>query len=161
MVMVLIDLKDWSDPLYPKTGSGSVNLEQLDLGQTQAVRSRLIPTSRRALRTDPLNEWHQPVSIHGYMVATEGAGSNAVGELKSWHGATNECSLKVESNTNREDLYVLVTGITLEEATVSANGEAEDEWVAAMYPWAVGASSCSSSLEASVVQLVSSSSPKA
>ena len=96
----------------------------------------LIPTTEDVLYgLTSLNEWHQPVSIHGYMVATEGAGSNAVGELKSWHGATNECSLKVESNTNREDLYVLVTGITLEEATVSANGEADDEWVQGDVPF--------------------------
>ena len=126
-----IDLKDWSDPLYPKTGSGSVNLERLDSeADTKWFVLGLIPTTEDVLYgLTSLNEWHQPVSIHGYMVATEGAGSNAVGELKSWHGATNECSLKVESNTNREDLYVLVTGITLEEATVSANGEADDEWV--------------------------------
>ena len=132
-----IDLKDWSDPLYPKTGSGSVNLEQLDSeADTKWFVLGLIPTTEDVLYgLTSLNEWHQPVSIHGYMVATEGAGSNAVGELKSWHGATNECSLKVESNTNREDLYVLVTGITLEEATVSANGEADDEWVQGDVPF--------------------------
>ena len=132
-----IDLKEWSDPLYPKTGAGSVNLEKLDSeADTKWFVLGLIPTSEEVLKgMTSLNEWHQPVSIHGYMVYTEEGGSNAVGELKSWHTATNECSLKVESNTNREDLYVLVTGITLDGATVSANGEADDEWVQGDVPF--------------------------
>ena len=32
-------------------------------------------------------------------------------------------------DVNRADAYVIVTGITLESATVSQNGEADDEWV--------------------------------
>ena len=132
-----IDLKDWSDPLYPKTGAGSVNLEKIDSeADTKWFVLGLIPTTEDVLYgLTSLNEWHQPVSIHGYMVSTEGGGSNAVGALKSWHTATNECSLKVESNTNREDLYVLVTGITLEDATVSASGGADDEWVQGDVPF--------------------------
>jgi hypothetical protein len=132
-----IDLKDWSDPLYPRTGAGSVNLEKLDSeADTKWFVLGLIPTSEEVLKgMTSLNEWHQPVSIHGYMVYTEEGGSNAVGELKGWHTATNECSLKVESNTNREDLYVLVTGITLDGATVSSSGEADDEWVQGDVPF--------------------------
>lgn len=131
-----IDLKEWSEPLFPKTGSGSVNLEKLDSqADTKWFVLGLIPTTEDVLYgLTSLHEWHQPVSIHGYMVSSTESGSNAFGEFRS-QKATNECSLKVESNNNREDLYVLVTGITLEEATVSANGEADDEWVQGDVPF--------------------------
>ncbi|MCH1616445.1 MAG: hypothetical protein L7R83_02925 [Candidatus Poseidonia sp.] len=131
-----IDLKDWSEPLYPRTGPGSVNLEKIDdKDDTRWFVLGLIPTSESVLKgMTSLNEWHQPVSIHGYLVDTEEGGTFSVGKWSSQE-ATNECSLKVDRNTNRENLYVLVTGITLDGATVSANGEADDEWVQGDVPF--------------------------
>jgi hypothetical protein len=75
-----------------------------------------------------LNEWHQPVSVHGYMVSTGGE-QNPTGYLKQWHTPNGECDLTVNSGNNREDVYVLVSGITLEGGTVSLDGEDDDEWV--------------------------------
>jgi len=126
-----IDVKNWFEPLYPKTGAGSVNLEKVDSdSETKWFVLGLIPTSENVLDgMTSLNEWHQPVTIHGYMVSQEGDGNNPIGYLKDWHTATNDCSLMVKSVNNREDLYVLVTGITLDGASVSASGEADDEWV--------------------------------
>jgi hypothetical protein len=126
-----IDVKNWFEPLYPKTGAGSVNLEKVDSdSETKWFVLGLIPTTENVLNgMTSLNEWHQPVTVHGYMVSQEGDGNNPIGYLKDWHTASNDCSLMVKSINNREDLYVLVTGITLEGATVSASGEAGDEWV--------------------------------
>ena len=123
-----IDVKEWFQPLTPKTGAGSINLEKLDSdAETKWFVLGLIPTSEDVLSgMTSLNEWHQPVSIHGYMVSTT-EGSNPFGYLKGWHndGINNDCSLAVKSTNNREDLYVLVTSITLDGATVSGSG---DEW---------------------------------
>jgi hypothetical protein len=95
----------------------------------------LIPNSENVLEgMKALNEWHQPVSIQGYLVSKGGNESNPTGYLKSWHATNNECSLTVNSGNNREDLYVLVSGIVLDGASVSSNGESDDEWVQGNVP---------------------------
>ena len=84
-----IDVKEWFQPLAPKTGAGSIDLEKLDSdAETKWFVLGLIPTSEDVLSgMTSLNEWHQPVSIHGYMVSTT-EGSNPFGYLKGWHNAT-------------------------------------------------------------------------
>jgi hypothetical protein len=131
-----IDVKDWSSPLNPDTGAGSIDLDELDSdADTKWFILGLIPNSESVLSgMKALNEWHQPVSIQGYLVSKSGNESNPTGYLKSWHATNNECSLTVNSGNNREDLYVLVSGIVLDGATVSVNGESDDEWVQGNVP---------------------------
>ena len=131
-----IDVKDWSSPLNPETGAGSVDLDELDSdADTKWFILGLIPNSENVLEgMKALNEWHQPVSIQGYLVSKGGNQSNPAGYLKSWHATNNECSLTVNSGNNREDLYVLVSGIVLDGASVSSNGESDDEWVQGNVP---------------------------
>lgn len=125
-----IDVKDWNSPLGPNTGAGSVDLDELDdESPSMWFILGLIPLSENVLNgMKALGEWHQPVSIHGYMVSTGGE-QNPTGYLKQWHTATSDCSMTVNSGNNREDVYVLVTGITLEGGTVSLDGEHDNEWV--------------------------------
>jgi hypothetical protein len=131
-----IDVKDWSSPLNPETGAGSIDLDELDSdADTEWFILGLIPNSENVLEgMKALDEWHQPVSIQGYMVSKSGNESNPMGYLKSWHTANAECSVTVNSGNNREDVYVLVSGIVLDGAKVSANGESDDEWVQGNVP---------------------------
>jgi hypothetical protein len=127
-----IDVKEWNMPLSPKTGAGSVNLESPS--QTEASKwfvLGLIPTSEEVLKgMTSLDEWHQGVSIHGYLVDDEGDGNNPAGYARGQHAErlSNDCSF-LRPTEFSENVYVLVTGITLEGASVSANGDADDEWV--------------------------------
>jgi hypothetical protein len=125
-----IDVKEWNSPLGPNTGAGSVDLDELDdEADSEWFILGLIPLSENVLNgMKSLNEWHQPVSVHGYMVSTGGE-QNPTGYLKQWHTPNGECDLTVNSGNNREDVYVLVSGITLEGGTVSLDGEDDDEWV--------------------------------
>jgi len=126
-----IDVKEWTMPLSPETGAGSVDLDEVDRdSDSRWFVLGLIPSTEHILDgMMALGEWHQPVSIQGYMVDSIGEGqNNPNGYSKQWHAARSDCSMTV-GDTNREDLYVIVTGLTLEGATVSATGEADDEWV--------------------------------
>ena len=129
-----IDLKSWTTPLSPETGAGSVDLDELD-GEAESkwFILGLVPTSESILNgMQSLAEWHQAVRIQGYLVSkTEG--TNPTGYLKSYHKANNECAFTV-GQSNREDAYVLVTGISLVGASVSQNGDASDEWVQGNVP---------------------------
>ncbi len=130
-----IDVKAWSTPFTPDTGAGTVDLDELDMdADTQWFILGLVPTSEEILYgMQALNEWHQPVVIHGYLVSSAD-GKNPTGYLKSWHEVNNECMMTV-GNNNREDAYVFVTGISLEGASVSVNGNADDEWVQGNVPF--------------------------
>ena len=130
-----VDVKSWSLPLGPDTGAGSVDLDELDAdSETQWFILGLIPTSEAILSgMKALGEWHQPVIIHGYLVEAED-GTQPQGFFKSWHKANNECFMRV-GDSNREDAYVLVTKISLDGASVTANGEADDEWVQGDVPF--------------------------
>ena len=131
-----IDVKQWSLPLQPETGAGSVDLDEVDSeSDTDWFILGLIPTSEHILDgMTALDEWHQPVVVHGYLVAAENSSNNQYGYQATWHKADNGCAMTVGTN-NREDALVFVSKITLDGATVSANGEADDEWVQGDVPF--------------------------
>lgn len=131
-----IDVKMWTEPLGPETGAGSVNLEKVDAdSSTDWFVMGLIPTTEHVLDgMKALGEWHQPVVIHGYLVAAGNSSNNGPGYLANWHKANNACEMTV-GTSNRENVLVMVNRITLEDATVSANGEADDEWVQGDVPF--------------------------
>ena len=133
-----IDVKEWNMPLSPKTGAGSVNLENPSKQEaTKWFVLGLIPTSEEVLKgMTSLDEWHQGVSIHGYLVDNTDDGNNPAGYVRGQHAERlgNDCSF-LRPTDFREDVYVLVTGITLEDASVSATGDADDEWVQGDVPF--------------------------
>ncbi len=131
-----IDVKQWALPLQPDTGAGSVDIDEVDSeSESDWFVLGLIPTTENVLSgMKSLSEWHQPVKIHGYLVSASNASENRYGYQASWHKATNDCGLTV-GTTNKEDAYVLVSQISLDGATVSANGEADDEWVQGDVPF--------------------------
>ena len=125
-----IDVKEWVVPLTPETGAGSVDIDDLDSdSDTEWYVLGLVPSSESILYGFmALDEWHQAVSIEGYLVDAGGEGTVTYGYNSSWHRTRDDCSMMI-GDVNRADAYVIVTGITLESATVSQNGEADDEWV--------------------------------
>ncbi len=131
-----IDVKQWSSPLQPETGAGSVNLEKVDSeSDTDWFVLGLIPTTEDILSgMKALSEWHQPVVIHGYLVSAENSSNNQYGYQADWHRADDDCSMTI-GTTNRQDTLVFVKRITLQDATVSANGDAKDEWVQGDVPF--------------------------
>ena len=131
-----IDVKQWSSPLQPETGAGSVNLEKVDSeSDTDWFVLGLIPTTAYILSgMKALGEWHQPVVVHGYLVSAANSSNNQYGYQADWHKADNDCGMTI-GTTNRQDTLVLVSQITLQDATVSANGEADDEWIQGDVPF--------------------------
>ncbi|RJU87214.1 MAG: hypothetical protein DWC05_02750 [Candidatus Poseidoniales archaeon] len=131
-----IDVKQWSSPLQPETGAGSVNLEKVDSeSDTDWFVLGLIPTTEDILSgMKALGEWHQPVVVHGYLVSAANSSNNQYGYQADWHKADNDCGMTI-GTTNRQDTLVLVSQITLQDATVSANGEADDEWIQGDVPF--------------------------
>ena len=125
-----IDVKQWALPLQPDTGAGSVDIDEVDSdSDTDWFVLGLIPTTENVLKgMKALNEWHQPVVVHGYLVTGSNSSQSQYGYQATWHKANNDCSMAVGTN-NKEDAYVLVKQISLDGATVSSNGEADDEWV--------------------------------
>ncbi|MGB1766575.1 MAG: hypothetical protein ACPHJE_04255 [Poseidonia sp.] len=125
-----IDVKQWALPLQPDTGAGSVDIDEVDSdSDTDWFVLGLIPTTENVLKgMKALNEWHQPVVVHGYLVTGSNSSQSQYGYQATWHKANNDCSMAVGA-TNKEDAYVLVKQISLNGATVSSNGEADDEWV--------------------------------
>ena len=123
-----IDVQSWTQPLSPQTGTGSVNLEKVNSDtDSKWYVLGLIPTTENIHDgLVSLNEPHQPVAIYGYLLETNGEG-NSLGTYSSQE-ANADCSVSIGSS-NRESLYVLVTSIELSDATVSADGESDDEWV--------------------------------
>ena len=131
-----IDVSQWSVPLQPETGAGSVDLDKVDSEtDSEWFVLGLIPTTEHVLYgMQSLNEWHQAVTIHGYLVEAANSSNSGYGYKATWHNADNDCSMTVGTN-NREDALVLVIRITLENAIVSSNGEADDEWVFGNVPF--------------------------
>ena len=125
-----IDVKQWALPLQPDTGAGSVDIDEVDSdSDTDWFVLGLIPTTENVLKgMKALNEWHQPVVVHGYLVTGSNSSQSQYGYQATWHKANSDCSMAVGTN-NKEDAYVLVKQISLDGATVSSNGEADDEWV--------------------------------
>jgi|MEHZ01.5.fsa_nt_MEHZ011590472.1_3 hypothetical protein len=124
-----IDIKNWDKPLTPETGAGSVDLDEIDRdSDTQWYILGLIPTSENIHDgLTALDEWHQAVTINGYLVQTNTSGSSTVGYYTN-QGVDQDCNLAIGSN-NYESAYVFVTSIELAEASISSNGESDDEWV--------------------------------
>tara|TARA_B110000444_G_C18847394_1_gene603030 strand:- start:3464 stop:4957 length:1494 start_codon:yes stop_codon:yes gene_type:complete len=122
-----VDLKDWNDPMNPQTGAGSVDLDEIDADEdSRWYILGLIPTTENIQDGMlSLGEWHQAVTVRGYLVSSNA--SNAYG-YHSIQTVSDDCTLDV-GNQNREQLYVMVTGIELDGSSVTANGEADDEWV--------------------------------
>lgn len=122
-----IDLKQWNSPLYPDTGSGTVELDKLDKeSESSWYILGLIPTSENIqYGLTSLDEWHQAVTIYGYLIDTN---SSATGYYTARQTVNQDCSIEIGSSNN-ERVHVLVTGIVLDGATVTSNGEASDEWV--------------------------------
>lgn len=122
-----VDLKDWNDPLNPQTGSGTVDLDEIDADEdSRWYILGLIPTTEHIQDGMlSLGEWHQAVTVKGYLVASNT--SNAYG-YHSIQTVRDDCTLDV-GNQNREQLFVMVTGLELEGASVTSTGDADDEWV--------------------------------
>lgn len=124
-----IDVKNWDMPLLPETGAGSVDLDEID----QDSDSRwyilgLIPTTENIHDgMTSLDEWHQAVIINGYLVQMNSSG-NTQGYYNNFQSAEEDCSLETGSNNN-ERVYVFVTSIELNGATITSNGESDEEWV--------------------------------
>ena len=126
-----IDVSEWSNPLSPETGTGTVDLDEFpdDDEPSGWFVLGLIPTTENVLSgLKSLNEWHQPVVVHGYLVSSSDASSSPYGYQASWHKADNDCNMVVKGG-ERSDALVFVSKITLDGATVSSNGNADDEWV--------------------------------
>ncbi len=124
-----VNVKNWGNPLMPQTGAGTADLDDLDSeSSTSWFILGLIPVSENVLNgMKALNEWHQPVSISGYLVSANATKEGLWSSLRAYE-VGNDCSMEVGS-TNYEKFYVLVTSIELEGGTVSLDGEADDEWV--------------------------------
>ncbi len=123
-----IDVKNWDMPLSPETGAGSVDLDEIDRdSDTRWYILGLIPTTENIHDgLTALDEWHQSVIIHGYLMQTTDSG-NSPG-FYNYQTAKEDCSLEIGTQ-NRENVYVLVTSIQLDGATISSDGESDDEWV--------------------------------
>tara|TARA_B100000459_G_scaffold144867_1_gene108350 strand:- start:2648 stop:4120 length:1473 start_codon:yes stop_codon:yes gene_type:complete len=123
-----IDVKNWDMPLSPETGAGSVDLDEVDRdSDTRWYILGLIPTTENIHNgLTALDEWHQSVTIHGYLMQTNESG-NSPGYY-NYQTAKEDCSLDIGMQ-NRESVYVFVTSIELDGATISSNGESNDEWV--------------------------------
>ena len=119
-----IDVKNWDNPLNPETG-GAAKLHKGDTFDSRWYILGLIPTTENIHDgLTSLDEWHQAVSINGYLVQTQ---STPDGFFKS-QTAEKDCSLSIDT-ANIERVYVFVTSIELDGATISSNGESDEEWV--------------------------------
>ena len=118
-----IDLKSWTDPRNPDTGSGSVDLDELNSdSKTSWYILGLVPTSENLMNgLLALTEWHQGIEIEGY-IGIPSRGQLGEPELRT------DCSLKIGSD-NSARYYVFVTKINLEnDIVISSNGESDNEW---------------------------------
>ena len=127
-----IDVSEWSNPLRPETGTGTVDLDEFpdDDEPSGWFVLGLIPTTEHVLSgLKSLNEWHQPVVVHGYLVSSSDLSSSPYGYYRDKaYEADNDCNMVVKGG-ERSDALVFVSKITLDGATVSSNGNADDEWV--------------------------------
>ena len=124
-----ISVKNWDVPLNPETGAGTVDLDEIDSdSDSKWYILGLIPTTGNIHDgMTSLDEWHQPVTIKGYLVQYS-SGSNLGYFNTALHNVDDNCNLQIGEN-NKESAYVFVTSIELDGATVSSNGNSDDEWV--------------------------------
>ena len=125
-----IDLKEWNLPLYPETRAGTADLDEIDIdSEDEWYVLALIPTTENihdGMRS--LDEWHQPVIIEGYLVNSSGPGAtNGYYRAQNSPSVDSDCNILVGTN-NIENFYVFVDKIVLEDAVVSGDGDASNEW---------------------------------
>lgn len=131
-----IDVKAWSNPLSPETGAGSIDLDEINSdSESQWFVLGLIPASENVHDgLTAMGEWHQPVTVNGYMVeANESGGGFYKDSFDQFVRA--DCSMGVDKAMNLDRYFIVVTGVELDGATVSMNGEADDEWVQGDVPF--------------------------
>lgn len=125
-----IDVKLWSNPLSPETGAGSIDLDEINSdSESQWFVLGLIPATENVHDgLTAMGEWHQPVTIKGFMIdANESGGGYYRDSFDQF--LRPDCSMGVDKAMNLDRYFIAVTGITLDGATVSMDGEADDEWV--------------------------------
>ncbi|MEC7168054.1 MAG: hypothetical protein VXW14_03585 [Candidatus Thermoplasmatota archaeon] len=125
-----VEVKEWNDPVAPKTGAGTANLEKIDSdSNSKWFVLGLIPASENINDgVAALGKYHQPVRVTGYLV--DGEGDDAIGGI--WSGvndikASSDCVAET-GNQNIAQVYVLVTKIELADSVVSIDGEDQDEY---------------------------------
>ncbi len=137
-----IPVNDWSEPLYPETSSGqSTTLSRVDLDSVDTDDDNewyvvaLIPgTENIATGMASLAEVHRPVRIEGYLVqSVPGTSGALLGGASNAKSGRTACVVDVPSN-NRADHFLVVQQIEYESSTVSADGDADDEWVMGQVP---------------------------
>ena len=112
-----IDLNTWEDPISPDTKSGGVDLTKSELESKWYVLG-LIPSSQNVLEgMIALTEWHQPVSISGFILP------NNANKFE----ANSKCDLAFDGDKFSE--YVLVEEIVLASGVISESGDDDEEWV--------------------------------
>ena len=126
-----VEVKEWIDPVAPKTGAGTANLEKIDSeSDSKWFVLGLIPASENINDgVAALGKYHQPVRITGYLVESTNGGSPAGG---IWSGpndvqVSQDCVAKT-GNQNIAQVYVLVTKIELADNVVSLDGGHDDEY---------------------------------
>ncbi len=128
-----VDLEDWFRPLDPQTRAGTIDLDEID-GDSEDYWYilGLIPTTENihdGMRS--LDDWHQPVTIEGYLINpinnSSALGYYKPGNTSYSNSVDSSCNLEVGDN-HRQSLYILVDKITLADAVVSDDGDSKDEW---------------------------------
>ncbi len=123
-----IQVKNWNLPLYPVTGAGNIDLDEIDSDSSSKwFVLGLIPTTENILYgMQALGEWHQPIQIEGYLVDTNKTMS--AGYYSSSHEVNGNCEMKI-GQSNIESVYLMVTSIKLEDSVITSSGDSSDEWV--------------------------------
>ena len=123
-----VQVKNWNLPLYPETGAGNIDLDEVDKDSSSKwFVLGLIPTTENILYgMQALGEWHQPIQIEGYLVDTNK--SITAGYYSSYHEVNDNCEMKIGQN-NIESVYLMVTSIKFEDSVITSNGGSSDEWV--------------------------------
>jgi hypothetical protein len=128
-----VDLEDWFRPLEPQTRATPFDLDSVDSESDDYwYVLGLIPTTENihdGMRS--LDEWHQPVTIEGYLVNPI-ENISPVGYFKSGnnsysHSVDSDCNLVIGED-HRKSVYVLVERIIFDGAVVSDDGDSKDEW---------------------------------
>lgn len=129
-----VQVKNWMLPLYPETGAGNIDLDEVDMDSSSKwFVLGLIPTTENILYgMQALGEWHQPVQIEGYLL--ESNSTISPGYFSSYHEVGSNCEMAIGQN-NIESVYLMVTSIQLENSNVSPQGDSSDEWVLGEVPY--------------------------
>ena len=129
-----VQVKNWNLPLYPETGAGNIDLDEVDMDSSSKwFVLGLIPTTENILYgMQALGEWHQPIQIEGYLVDTNKTMS--AGYYSSYHEVNDNCEMEIGQN-NIESVYLMVTSIKFQDSVVTSSGDSSDEWVLGDVPF--------------------------